>query len=195
MNIQNDLFGTAARREAIFPTGFHYWSDLLSPAAQDLLVRHMAELPFKPFEFHGYHGNRRTISFGLRYDYASRKVEASAPMPDFLIELRKQMAALVGLPGDDFAQALINEYAAGAGIGWHRDKPQFGLVMGLSLLTPCVLRFRRTDGEKWERAAAPLEPGSAYLLSGPTRSEWQHSILPMDALRYSVTFRTLARAD
>jgi alkylated DNA repair dioxygenase AlkB len=87
---------------------------------------------------------------------------------------------------------LVTEYGPGAGIGWHRDKSVFGETVGVSLLSPCVLRLRRKAGEKkWERANVQVEPRSAYLLSGAARSEWEHSIPPVEALRYSVTFRSL----
>jgi alkylated DNA repair dioxygenase AlkB len=88
-------------------------------------------------------------------------------------------------------QALVTEYSPGAGIGWHRDKPVFGQGVGISLLAPCVFRFRRAAGEKWERVNLVTAPRSAYLLSGPARSVWEHSIPPVSALRYSITFRTL----
>ena len=87
--------------------------------------------------------------------------------------------------------ALLIEYAPGAGIGWHRDRPEFGDVIGISLLAPARLRFRRKVGTKWERTALTAEPRSAYLLRGPARTEWEHSIPPMETLRYSITLRTL----
>jgi len=93
-------------------------------------------------------------------------------------------------PGE-LHHVLVTEYQPGAGIGWHRDRPQFGEVVGVSLLSPCVLRFRRRLGQGWERANLPAEPRSAYLLNGPARSQWEHSIAPMQALRYSITFRRL----
>ena len=135
------------------------------------------------------------VSFGARYDYGKRAVEAADPMPQFLLPLRARIAELAGLAPEAFSQSLINEYQPGAGIGWHCDKPQFGVVVGVSLVSPCVLRLRRRAGAKWERAAAPLAPRSAYLLSGPAREVWEHSITPGEQLRYSITFRTLATAE
>jgi alkylated DNA repair dioxygenase AlkB len=88
--------------------------------------------------------------------------------------------------------ALVTEYAPGAGIGWHRDRPVFADVIGISLLAPCRFRLRRKQGETWQRAALDLAPRSTYLLRGPVRYEWQHSIVPMEELRYSVTFRSRA---
>lgn len=189
---QGDLFGPPLQAAAGAPEGFRYQAEALSPASEAVLVQTLANLPFKPFEFHGYLGARRTVAFGFRYDYAKRAVESSAPLPEALLALRETIAAFAGRPAADFEQALATEYAPGAGIGWHRDKPAFGLVVGVSLTAPCVMRFRRKSGSRWERASAPLAPRSVYLLSGPARSQWEHSIRPMDQLRYSITFRTVA---
>jgi alkylated DNA repair dioxygenase AlkB len=189
---QLDLFGPANAEDELGPPGLGYWPDVLTPEDEVALAAKIAELPLQPFEFRNYLGNRRTVSFGFRYDYGRRVVEDAQPLPDYLLELRDQIAALAGRQPKDFVQGLVSEYAPGAGIGWHRDRPQFGLVMGLSLLSPCVMRFRRKAGSTWDRMSASLEPRSAYRLSGPARSEWEHSITPMEVLRYSVTFRTLA---
>ena len=64
-------------------------------------------------------------------------------------------------------------------------------VAGVSLLAPCRMRFQRGKGTNRQTYALPLEPRSAYVLGGPARSTWQHSIPPVKSLRYSVTFRTL----
>lgn len=189
---QPDLFAGEDDGTAVAgPEGLRHQPDLISAAEEAALVRDLADLPFVPFNFHGYLGNRRVVSFGLRYDYDRRVVENAAPLPGFLEALRPRAAAFAGRPAEDFVQCLVNEYREGAGIGWHRDKPQFGEVVGVSLLAPCVMRFRRRIEGGFERLATPLAPRSAYLLSGPARSQWEHSITPMDRLRYSVTFRTL----
>jgi alkylated DNA repair dioxygenase AlkB len=86
---------------------------------------------------------------------------------------------------------LVSEYGVGAPIGWHRDKDVFGMVVGVSLLASCTFRLRRKVGVKWERVSITVEPGSVYLLSGPARAVWEHSIPPVDELRYSLTFREL----
>ena len=112
-------------------------------------------------------------------------------MPDFLRELRVPAARFAGLEPEVLQHVLVTEYAAAAGIGWHRDKNVFNEIVGVSLLAPCVFRLRRSVGDRWERFNVTAEPRSAYLLSGPARSEWEHSIPPVDALRYSVTFRNL----
>lgn len=185
---QTELFDAGSE-----PQGLAYRPGLLSPVEAEALAEQLAALPFRPFEFHGYLGARRVCAFGWRYDYGQRRIEAAPPAPDFLLPLRERVAAFAGIEPRAFAQAMAIDYAPGAGIGWHRDKPQFGLVAGVSLVSPCVLRFRKAaPGGGWIRAAQPLEPGSAYLLSGPAREAWEHSIAPMTALRYAITFRTLA---
>ena len=187
--VSGDLFAlTPAVVSA--PAGFRYAPDLFSPAAELGFVAMFETLPFKPFEFHGYQGNRRIVSYGYRYDYAGRALRTSEAMPDFLAPLREVASQFSGIAADKLEQALVTEYAPGAGIGWHRDKPMFEDVVALSFLAPCALRLRRQNGTGWQRHAVEIAPRSGYLLHGPVRSEWEHSIVPMDVLRYSVTFRS-----
>ncbi|WP_338011940.1 alpha-ketoglutarate-dependent dioxygenase AlkB [Mesorhizobium sp. ORS 3428] len=155
------------------------------------LVRHIEDLPFKPFDFHGHLANRQVVGFGRRYEYDRREVVEAAPIPDFLLPLRDKVAIFAERFAAEFAQVLVNEYRPGAGIGWHRDKPQFELVAGVSLLAPCNFRLRRRNGGAWDRETIEVEPRSAYLMAGPARNEWEHSIPPVNRHRYSVTFRTL----
>src|SRR5829696_638261 len=173
------------------PDGFKYAPDLLGPADEASLLAHVRELPFRDFEFHGYTGRRRVVSFGWHYDFAERHLRKADDIPAFLLALREPAAAFAGLAPAALQHVLVTEYAAGAGIGWHRDKAVFGEVVGISLLSPCVFRLRRAAGDGWERVNVPAEPRSAYLLSGPSRTEWEHSVPPVGALRYSVTFRNL----
>jgi alkylated DNA repair dioxygenase AlkB len=172
------------------PAGLRWQAELIDAAEERALAEQIADLPFKPFEFQGYLGRRRVVSYGWRYDFARHVLEPAAPIPDFLLPLRARAAAFAGRDPEAFRQALVLEYAPGAGIGWHRDRPQFEEVVGVSLLAPCPLRLRRRAGERWERATFIAQPRSAYLLSGPARTDWEHSIPPVEALRYSVTFRT-----
>ena len=186
---QLNLFGDGAVPD--LPEGLAYAPELIDAEEEQALVAHMAELPFKAFEFQGYLGNRRTVSFGLHYEFNGSGLQETEPMPDWLLPLRERAADWAGLAPEALEHVLLTEYAPGAGIGWHRDRPVFEDVVGLSLLAPARLRFRREVGEKWERKALVAEPRSAYLLRGPAREEWQHSIAAMDALRYSITFRSL----
>jgi alkylated DNA repair dioxygenase AlkB len=174
------------------PEGFAYTPNLITRAEEAALAVGLAELPFEPFDFHGHIAHREVAGFGQRYDYASGQVRAAAPIPAFLIPLRATVAACAGLPPEAFEQLLINRYRAGAGIGWHRDKPHFDVVAGVSLLSPCAMRFRRKRDATWDRLTALLEPRSAYLLTGPARHAWEHSIAAHPQPRYSITFRTLA---
>jgi alkylated DNA repair dioxygenase AlkB len=162
---------------------------VLSPGEEESLVEHFAELPFKPFEFHGFLGKRRVVSFGWRYEYGAQRVQPSTPMPAFLLPLRERAAEVAGIAYERLQQALVTEYAPGAAIGWHRDKPMFYTVIAFSFVSPCRLRLRRRHGEAWDRWTLDVQPRSAYLLRGAARQEWEHSIPPLETLRYSVTFR------
>ena len=173
------------------PDGFEYRPGLVSPEDEADLIEAFRALDFRPFEFHGYFGNRRTVSFGWHYDFASSRVRPASDMPDFLLRLCDWAAAFARLPAAALEHALVIEYAPGAGIGWHRDRPVFDDVIGISLGAPCRFRLRRKQGNIWQRAAIELQPRSAYLLRGPVRREWEHSIPPLEQLRYSVTFRSL----
>lgn len=177
------------------PPGLRYTENVVSPADAAALMDRFGALAFAPFDFRGFKGNRRTVAFGSRYDFTRHQIGPALPLPDWLLPLRAAASVFAGIAEADLAQALITEYAPGAGIGWHRDRPEYGQIVGLSFASACVLRFRRPGEDGWRRAAAPLKPGSAYLLDGPAREVWQHSIRPGDALRYSVTFRTLRRTE
>ena len=173
------------------PDGFEYRPELVSPKDEAALIEAFRALDIKPFEFHGYFGNRRTVSFGWHYDFASSRVQPASEMPEFLLPLRDRAAAFARITPDAFEHALITEYAPGAGIGWHRDRPVFDEVIGISLGARCRFRLRQKEGNTWRRAAIELAPRSSYLLRGPVRRDWEHSIPPLDQLRYSVTFRSV----
>jgi alkylated DNA repair dioxygenase AlkB len=173
------------------PEGFRYQPAFITPAEEADLLAHIGELEFKPFEFHGYQGLRRVVSFGWRYDFSASKLEAAAEIPPFLQPLRARAAAFAGLAPAAFVHVLLNEYAPGAPIGWHRDRPEFAVVAGVSLGAPAPFRMRRKQGSGWERRALEVEPRSIYVLDGSARQDWEHSIPPAQALRYSITFRSL----
>ena len=131
------------------------------------------------------------MSFGWHYDFASSRVKPATDIPDFLLPLRDKAAEFADIDPAALEHALVTEYAPGAGIGWHRDRPVFDDVIGISLAAPCRFRLRRKRGGGWGRTAIELAPRSAYLLRGPVRRDWEHSIPPLDQLRYSVTFRSV----
>jgi alkylated DNA repair dioxygenase AlkB len=174
------------------PEGFEYRANFVPADEEAELVPRLAGLDLKEFEFHGYLGKRRVTYFGLRYDFNDMEVREAAEMPDFLLPLRERAAAFAGLAPEHLVHALVTEYTPGAAIGWHRDRPVFGDVIGVSLGSSCRFRLRRKRGDGWERASLTLAPRSAYLMRGPARHEWQHSIPPVENLRYSVTFRSNA---
>jgi alkylated DNA repair dioxygenase AlkB len=193
MATQNALFpGLESKPQRLVPEGFHYQEDIVSEAEEAALVASLARLDLKPFEFHGHLGNRRVAAFGLRYDFSRRSVETADPFPSFLVDLRNKVAKFAGRPVGEFQQGGVNEYPPGAGIGWHKDKSQFGVIVGVSLLAPATMRFRRKEGDRWVRISQRVLPRSIYILEGEARTMWEHSIPPLDALRYSLTFRTLA---
>ncbi len=173
------------------PEGMRYAPDLIAVDEERALLDKVAALPFKEFEFHGFLGKRRTVSFGWHYDFNRGGLKQADELPGFLAPLRERAADFAGLNASTLEHALVIEYKSGAGIGWHRDRPQFGDVIGISLLAPCTFRLRRRVGSVWERRSLTTEPRSAYLLQGASRSDWEHSIPPVETLRYSVTFRTL----
>jgi alkylated DNA repair dioxygenase AlkB len=193
MATQKTLFpGVESKPQEVVPEGFRYREDIISEAEEGALAASLALLELKPFEFHGHLGNRRVAAFGLRYDFTRRSVETADQFPSFLAGLREKVAKFAGRPVDDFKQGGVNEYPPGAGIGWHKDKFQFGVVVGVSLLAPATMRFRRKEGDRWLRMSQRVLPRSIYILEGEARTMWEHSIPPVDALRYSLTFRTLA---
>ena len=173
------------------PEGLRYERDAITPEQESELARVFATLPLRQFEFHGHLGKRRVVSYGFRYDFGVRKLQEAEEMPPFLSELRKRAAAFAGLAPEALVQSSVIEYDPGTEIGWHRDKPEFGDVLGVSFLSACRFRFRRRAGSGWERFTLTLEPRSIYLLRGPARDEWEHSIPAVPALRYSATFRSL----
>jgi alkylated DNA repair dioxygenase AlkB len=188
MRAQTDLFASGPQA----PEGFRYRPEVIDRTTESDLVRHIRELPLTEFAFHGFLGKRRTISFGWRYDFERATALPAEPIPEFLLPLREVAADFAGLAAEDLQHVHVIEYGPGAPIGWHKDKAIFGDVIGISMLAPCTFRLRRKAGAKWERHNLVVEPRSAYLLRGPSRTEWEHSIPPVEALRYSVTFRNLA---
>jgi alkylated DNA repair dioxygenase AlkB len=186
--MQDDLFGNPP---PILPEGFRYASDVVPQSMQDALLREIPKLPFTAFEFHGFEGKRRVVSYGWKYDFDAASLGKSDDIPAFLLPLRELAAGFARLPSERLQQVLVSEYNTGAPIGWHHDKAVFGIVVGVSLLSPCTFRLRRKLGAKWQRVSITAEPGSIYVLSGPARTVWEHSIPPVDRLRYSITFREL----
>src|SRR6185369_10501733 len=172
--------------------GLKYADDVIDDREEAGLIEQLGELDLAPFRFHGWLGNRRTKSFGWRYDFDDASFSRTEPIPDWLDPVRRKAARFAGIGADDFVHVLLARYDPGAGIGWHRDRDVFDRVVGISLNTRATLRFRQRTGSGFRRASIDVAPHSAYLLSGEARYDWEHRIQPGDELRFSITFRTLS---
>jgi len=172
--------------------GLDYADDAINRGEEDQLIERLLATELSPFRFHGWLGNRKTKTFGWRYDFDDASFAPADPIPGWLLPLREAAAALAGLGPDDFVHVLLARYDPGAGIGWHRDRDVFDRVVGFSLAAPATLRFRRRRAGGFDRARLDVLPRSAYLLSGEARWEWEHSIVPGRDLRFSITFRALS---
>jgi alkylated DNA repair dioxygenase AlkB len=181
---QAELF----EKRSEYPPGFRYVPELISRTQERRLLDHFQELEFKPFEFHGFLGKRRIVSFGWRYDFNGGGLQKTDDIPEFLHPVRKEAAAFANLKPSDLQQVLLTEYRPGTTIGWHKDRSVFGDVVGISLLSACMFRLRKKARSSWQRASIELAPRSAYLLRGEVRREWEHSIPAVTNLRYSITF-------
>ena len=179
---------------AAAPAGFAYLPDFVTPAEEADLLAAIKELPFGDVRMHGVVARRRVVQFGWRYSFDGRQLTAGEPVPPFLQPLQTRAAALIEKDPAELSEALVTAYRPGATIGWHRDAPPFGVIVGVSLAAPCTFRFRRGEGRPVERFAQTLAPRSAYVLAGEARHAWQHSIPAVRELRFSITFRTLRQS-
>jgi len=173
------------------PDGFRYREDFITAEEELDLLERIRSLDFHQMKMRGVVARRRVIHYGVKYSFETFKASEGPPIPAFLMPLRERAAAFADVPPEALAEVLLTEYAPGAPIGWHRDAHPFGIVIGISLLSACRFRFRRGKVRAWETLDVPLPPRSAYVLTGPARTEWEHSIPPVKELRYSITFRTL----
>jgi alkylated DNA repair dioxygenase AlkB len=172
------------------PAGLRYQPEFVSETTERELISRISELPLQPFQFGAFEGKRRVASFGFRYDYTLKKIQQADPIPAWLTSIVRSVEGFADLPGS-VRQILCTEYDVGVGIGWHRDKPHFDKIFGLSLAASCKFRFRRAAGDKWQRFSLTAEPRSLYMMSGESRQVWEHSIPAVEERRYSITFRTM----
>lgn len=172
--------------------GLDYRDEFIALADEQALIKRLSSMELAPFRFHGWLGNRRTHSFGWRYDFEDASFTPADPLPDWLLPLRAKAAEFARVAQEEFVHVLLARYDPGAGIGWHKDRDVFEKVVGVSLGTPAVMRFRQRTAGGLRRAKLELVPRSTYLLSGEVRRDWEHSIAPGEQLRFSITFRTLS---
>src|SRR5688572_33491102 len=168
--------------------------DAVATAEEAGLTARIDAAPLTPFEFGQWRGKRMTAHYGRAYDFARGRLDEAPPLPGWLIALRNKLGPLAGLEPEALQAALLIRYDPRAGIGWHRDRPQYGEVLGLSLGADCTMRLRRRTATGFERRKVPLPARSLYRLSGEVRWDWEHSIAPLRETRRSVTFRTLRKA-
>lgn len=181
-----DLFGAPP------VSGLKTAADFLSVAEEAEMIARVNASELTPFRFHQWIGKRLTHSFGWSHDFGSGSFAPAHPIPDWLQPLQARAACFAGLRPEDLVQALLIRYDPGASIGWHKDRPVFEDVVGISMGTPAVLRLRRRTASGFERAKAELTPRSIYYLSGEVRHAWEHSIAPLETPRWSITFRSLS---
>lgn len=182
--------------EPIFPAGFEYLDDFISAEEEQRLLQTLTGIEFHPFVFQGYTANRKVVSYGYDYSFTNRNLSKGNEIPseiDFLIE---KVAQHLMLKKDDFAELLVTEYPAGSVINWHRDAPPFDIIAGISLLSDCIFKLRPQEKLRQTRGniiSTTVKRRSLYVMQGESRSEWQHSIAPVQNTRYSITLRTLRK--
>lgn len=191
MGFQRDLFAPEGQALAPPVPGMLLIEEAIGADEERALEARIDAAPLEPFQFGQWRGKRVTANYGSAYDYQRGRVAEAPPLPEWIEALRARLAPLVLRDPRDFGQALLIRYDPGAGIGWHRDRPQYGEVLGLSLSAPAVLRLRRRTAQGFERRSVELPPRSLYLLSGEAREAWEHSIAPMAVTRRSLTLRSL----
>jgi alkylated DNA repair dioxygenase AlkB len=184
--MQTDLFA-----EPLI-AGLTYRRDFIGADEEQVLIDRLQAMSLAPFRFYGWTGNRKTQSFGWRYDFDDASFSPAEPIPNWLHSLRDKAAALAEVAPSEIVHVLAARYDPGAGIGWHKDRGVFEKVVGVSLNSPAVLRLRQRETSGFRRINLPVEPRSAYLLSGEARHAWEHRIVPGEDLRFSITFRTLS---
>jgi alkylated DNA repair dioxygenase AlkB len=187
------LFDVAAK----VPDGFIYHPNFLSAAEEQELIQEIQKLHLVPFKYYQFTGKRRTASFGWQYEFGASEITTAPEIPAFLLGVRTRAGTLFNMDPNRLVQASIIEYSTGSPIGWHRDIPYFGVVVGISLGAACRMRFRKYNRARSknlrrdEILSIELQPRAIYLMSGASREMWQHSIPPVKELRYAIMMRTL----
>ena len=172
--------------------GMVFADEFVSAAEEADLIAHIDGVDLSPFKFQQWTGKRLTRSFGWSYDFENGRFAPTEALPGWIEPVKARAARFAGLDPDDLVQALLIRYDPGAGIGWHKDRPVFEHVVGISLGADATLRLRRRSVAGFDRVKVDLAPRSIYHLSGEVRHHWEHSIAPMDVPRWSITFRSLS---
>jgi alkylated DNA repair dioxygenase AlkB len=176
------------------PSGFRYVADFLTKDDEVELLKHIRQISLTPMIFQGFEAKRKTESFGYDYSFNDGSLSKGKDIPPFFDPLVRRVAGFLKIPIADIAELLLTEYPPGAVINWHRDAPPFKIIIGISLLEDCLFKFRPHDKLQQNRKSIislPVARRSLYIIDGPARSMWQHSIAPVKNTRYSITLRTL----
>ena len=193
VNRNPSLFEASAK----LPDGFIYQRNFVSEAEEQELIREIQKLQLTPFKYYQFTGKRRTVSFGWQYEFGEKEITTAPAIPSFLLPVRVRAGNLFNIDPNSLVQTSIIEYSIGSPIGWHRDIPHFGVVVGISLGAACRMRFRKysrvrsKEPHRDQKLSLELQPRSIYLMSGASREMWQHSIPPVKELRYAIMMRTL----
>jgi alkylated DNA repair dioxygenase AlkB len=193
--IQAELFGPAEGKRQGLPAGFTYEPGFLEATEEVLLIALIAGLPLEAAKYKTYTARRRVISFGGSFDFDSNRLLPSAELSAGFHPLRERVADWLEVPAETLVHTLVAEYQPGTPLGWHRDVPDFEEVIGISLGSDAVMRFRPYPPIEPKRSSVlrlNLEPRSIYRMRSSARWEWQHSVAPVAGLRWSITFRTAA---
>ena len=189
---QPDLFAPP------LPPGLIYQPDFISAGEERELLASIQRLPLREAQYRQYTARRRTVSFGSGYDFQAQQIMPAPPLPAFLESLRARAATWLGVHSTAVVQALIAEYSPGTPLGWHRDVPDYEMIVGISLAAAARIKFRRypwNPAQKADIVTLLAAPRSAYILGGEARWQWQHSVPPVQQLRYSITLRTARSAE
>jgi len=182
--------------QPIFPEGFYYCPDFISPDEEKALISAIRKLPLHPLIFQGFEAKRKVKSYGYDYNFDTRQITTGEAIPDAFISLTDRIAESMSVPASEIAEILVTEYPPGSVINWHRDAPPFDRISGISLNSECCFRFRPHDKSKQGRKntlSLTVAPRSMYIIAGEARHDWEHSIKPVTETRYSITFRTLTK--
>ena len=138
--------------------GLSVREELIDAVEEQALLARSAGIELSPFRFQGFTGKRLTRSFGYHYDFDTARFATTEPIPDWLLPLRARAGEFASLAPDDLVQALVIRYDPGAGIGWHRDRPLFDQVVGVSLGAPALLNFRQRTANRFSTGQGAARP-------------------------------------
>jgi alkylated DNA repair dioxygenase AlkB len=181
--------------EPILPAGFSYHENFLTIEEEQRLCKEILKMNLHTFLFQGFEAKRKVASFGYDWSFEKRILSKGKDIPSVFDSLINKVAAYLQIDRNQFAELLVTEYPIGSVINWHRDAPPFDIIAGISLASDCIFKLRPHDKSKQGRGSVislPVRRRSLYIMQGPARSEWQHSITPVREIRYSITLRTLS---